>query len=101
MFASAFGLRDPDRRFAPSGMTALGFFSVALIRKENVGLAAKSSRRRFARTLRVNGRGFELTLHAIPQGAFGPLGDGAPGRIRKPDHLVRCKDPNTSVQKSH
>src|SRR5690625_8053216 len=25
MFASAFGLRDPDRRFAPSGMTNPGF----------------------------------------------------------------------------
>src|SRR5699024_10252031 len=28
MFASAFGLRDPDRRFAPPGMMTLDFFSV-------------------------------------------------------------------------
>src|SRR5690625_5658863 len=36
VFASAFGLRDPDRRFAPSGMTILDYFSVALlIRREN------------------------------------------------------------------
>src|SRR5699024_4308858 len=31
MFASTFGLRDPDRRFAPSGMMTLDFFSVALL----------------------------------------------------------------------